>query len=190
MDKFASALHWVLEDTCHIHHLIHYLDDFLNVSPPSLPLAQHQKSLLLDLFAYLQVPVAPEKVDGPSTVLTFLGLELGTMALEIRLPPSKLTKLSTTVSTLVQSGRAQKRDLAAVLGQLSFTSRAVPAGRTDTPVRPGQSNSINAIAPMATHFGIGNGRPVVVGRGPDHTEWEVMFSWWMSGHQPRHATTD
>ncbi|XP_065177334.1 uncharacterized protein LOC135807904 [Sycon ciliatum] len=129
-DKFASALHWVLEDTCRLPHLIHYLDDFLNVSPPSLPLAQHQKLLLLDLFAYLQVPVAPEKVDGPSTVLTFLGLELDTMALEIRLPPSKLTKLSTTVSALVQSGRVQKRDLASVLGKLSFASRAVPAGRT------------------------------------------------------------
>ena len=129
-DQFATALHWILNNTCHLDRLIHYLDDFLNVSPPDMALAQLQKSLFLDTFDYLNVPVASEKVEGPSTVLTFLGLELDTEALEIRLPEDKLTALSATVAQLVRCSRIRKRELASVLGHLSFASRAVPAGRT------------------------------------------------------------
>jgi len=75
-DKFASALQWILEDTCRLRHLLHYLDDFLKVSTPAQAVAQRHRSLILDMFQYLRVPVAPEKVEGPSTCLTFLGLEL------------------------------------------------------------------------------------------------------------------
>ena len=38
-------------------------------------------------------PVEPEKDEGPATRLLFLGIELDSMALELRLPPEKLTHL-------------------------------------------------------------------------------------------------
>ena len=32
-DKLASAINWILADTCHLEHVMHYLDDFLDVCP-------------------------------------------------------------------------------------------------------------------------------------------------------------
>ena len=129
-DKFATALNWILKDTCHLTDVIHYLDDFLNVSPPCPSIADHHRALLLDTFSYLNVPVAPEKVEGPATSLTFLGLELDTERLEIRLPDNKRTAYLHRVSSILTSGKVSKRELASVLGNLSFATQAIPAGRT------------------------------------------------------------
>lgn len=129
-DKFATALHWILEDSCRLQHLIHYLDDFLHISPPSVTLARRHRSLILDLFSYLGVPVATEKVEGPSTCLTFLGLELDTETFEIRLPEAKRSSYLATVSSLLAAGSLTRRELASAMGKLSFASRAIPAGRT------------------------------------------------------------
>ena len=129
-NQFAVSLNWILTNVWRLPHVMHYLDDFLDVCPPSMDLAMRHKTLILDMFSYLNVPIAPEKVEGPSTVLTFLGLELDSEQLEIRLPLSKLQPLRDHVSSVLHSERLSKRELASLLGHLSFASRAVPAGRT------------------------------------------------------------
>ena len=32
-DKLAFTINWILADTCHLEHVMHYLDDFLDVCP-------------------------------------------------------------------------------------------------------------------------------------------------------------
>lgn len=110
--------------------LIHYLDDFLNVSQPDQATASWHRSLILNLFDYLHVPVATEKAEGPLPCLKLLGLELDTLNFEIRLPPPKHQAYLSTVSTILQAQKATKRELAFALGNLSFTSQATPAGHT------------------------------------------------------------
>ena len=129
-DKFATALNWILKDTCHLTDVIHYLDDFLNVSPPCPSIAHHHRALILDTFSYLNVPVAPEKFEGPAISLTFLGLGLDTERLEIRPPDNKRTAYLHRVSSILTSGKVSKRELASVLGNLSFATQPIPAGRT------------------------------------------------------------
>ena len=46
-DKFAAALNWTLHNTCHLTEIIHYLDDFLDVSPPHASIAAHHYALIL-----------------------------------------------------------------------------------------------------------------------------------------------
>ena len=107
---------------------MHYLDDFLGICLPSSSLVAKHKAIILDLFQFLNVPVSTEKVEGPSTVLTFFGLELDTDRLEVCLP--QLLALRRLVSTTLDKGCVLKRELASLLGHLSFTSRAIPAART------------------------------------------------------------
>ena len=71
-NTFAESLEYLLRVVTHLEHVQHYLDDFLIVSVPDLSVARQQRSLALDLFQYLHVPIAEEKVDGPATTLTFL----------------------------------------------------------------------------------------------------------------------
>ena len=42
----------------------------------------------------LGIPLAPHKSVGPTTCLTFLGIEIDSIAKELRLPHDKLTRLS------------------------------------------------------------------------------------------------
>ena len=70
--------------------LIHYLDDFLTMGPPSSPTCQYNLDTLVQIYNYLKVPLALEKVAGPSTALPFLGIELDTIQMEARLPEARL----------------------------------------------------------------------------------------------------
>ena len=129
-NAFADSLAWILESHCHLNDVMHYLDDFLNVSGPSLPLATAQHDIILAMFAYLNVPVAPEKVEGPTTKLVFLGIELDTVDLAMRVPRDKVQDIVAILHKLLTHRSVRRRELASVVGKLSFASRAVPAGRT------------------------------------------------------------
>ena len=73
--------------------VIHYLDDFLFFEPPG----EREKLLTLDMAlgtcAQLGVPIAAHKTEGPTHVLTFLGIKVDTVEQEIRLPTEKLRRL-------------------------------------------------------------------------------------------------
>ena len=49
--------------------------------------------VFLDLSADIDLPIKQEKTVLPTTAITFLGLELDSEKLEIRLPEDKLVKL-------------------------------------------------------------------------------------------------
>lgn len=88
---FSSAVEWIARKKLHIDHILHLLDDFLIVSP-SHDLYKQQLDLSLMLCHYLGIPMAPEKTIGPSSTISFAGIELDSVLMEARLPPDKLVK--------------------------------------------------------------------------------------------------
>ena len=73
-----------------IAHSIHYLDDYFFCGPSDSVSCQLALDTAVPLCQRLGLPVAPDKVEGPVTIITFLGIELDSVALEIRLPAGKL----------------------------------------------------------------------------------------------------
>ena len=72
--------------------LIHYLDDYFIAGPPnSSSCATHLQSFL-EVCGHLGA-IAMDKVEGPTTNLTFLGLQLDSAQQQIKRPPNKLNKL-------------------------------------------------------------------------------------------------
>ena len=72
-----------------IRWLIHYLDDYFLAGPAGCSdCATHLQSYLLTC-SRLGVPIAMEKVEGPTTNLTFLDLELNSTTRQISLSPDK-----------------------------------------------------------------------------------------------------
>ena len=51
----------------------HYLDNYITMGAPGMNECQHNLSTILDKCEALGVPIAPEKLIGPSSCLTFLG---------------------------------------------------------------------------------------------------------------------
>ena len=80
----ADAIQWVL--TRHgIPWSLHYLDDYIIVTRDRKE-AELQKSTLQTVFDSLGVPLELSKLEGPSTCLAFLGIEVDSGSLQIRLP--------------------------------------------------------------------------------------------------------
>ena len=77
----------------------------------------------------LGVPLKPSKLVGPVTCLTFLGIEIDTMALQIRLPEDKLTNLRRELSQVVSKRVISKKALQSITGLLQFATKVVRPGR-------------------------------------------------------------
>ena len=75
-------------------------------------------------------PVAPDKVVGHSTTLTFLSIELDSITMVMRLPKSKLERLKASLCRWLCRSLAQKRQLQSIIGQLSNAAIIVWPGRT------------------------------------------------------------
>ncbi len=93
----ADALEWIVRQEG-VQSILHYLDDFLIIgSPGSLECARNLQ-ILLSTCERLGVPIAWEKLEGPATVLTILGIELDSVAMQLRLPRAKLVELRALVA--------------------------------------------------------------------------------------------
>ena len=91
-NALADALQWIAEQ-CGISYLGYYLNDFITAGRPLSDERHIIVALLIHLCDLLGFPMASDKREGPTTCLTFLGVELDTIKLELRLPAEKLARL-------------------------------------------------------------------------------------------------
>ena len=123
----ADAIQWILHSKG-IQNSLHYLDDFVLVTKDQSS-ATLQKELLVATFQSLGVPIEESKLEGPTTCLTFLGIEADTIALQLRLPQEKLANLRALLSSNVLRKSMTKKDLQKLVGLLQFATKVVRPGR-------------------------------------------------------------
>ncbi len=105
--------------------LRHYIDDFVAVGQKGTAMAVFKETC-----QQLGMPLDENKEEGPSEVLTFLGMEIDTAKVEVRLPQEKLAEMR----ALLKRWRGMKkscrrRDLESVVGSLNHACKAVRPGR-------------------------------------------------------------
>ena len=128
----ADAVEWIVKQKG-VHDVIHYLDDYLLVSDPCMHKGRTLLDNLLSTLDVLRLPVAPEKLEGPTTKLTFLGIELDTVTMVRRLPPDKLADVKQTVATWLRRKdwrSCDKHALESLVRKLQHASKVVRPGRT------------------------------------------------------------
>ena len=125
----ADGLAWAL--CCvGVVNCVHYLDDFLFWGPPATPVCAEALTVATDLCERLGLPTAPDKTVGPSTTLTFLGIEIDSCSQQLRLPDAKLTRLRSTLREWARKRSASKHELLVLLGLLGHAATVVRPGRT------------------------------------------------------------
>ena len=127
-NQFASALHWIMA-TNYAAELIHYLDDFLLAGPPGQPTCSKSTETMLRVCEKLGISVALDKLEGPATTITFLGITINTTLQQLRLPPDKLQEMTLLIKSWLGKHKTTKRDLLSLIGKLSFAAIVVPSGR-------------------------------------------------------------
>ncbi len=123
----ADAMQWIIEQQG--VEMLHYLDDFLVISPSERGCERALAKALLGCQA-LGVPTARHKTEGPSTTMTFLGIELDTVAMTLRLPREKVCRLRREIDCWSRRRCCTKRELQSLIGMLQHASCVVRPGRT------------------------------------------------------------
>ena len=86
-ETFSTAVEWIALEKLLIDKLLHLLDDFLIISSTYFVCKAHF-DLFIILCDFLGIPIAPDKIFGPSTTLTFTGIELDVISQNRDLPDS------------------------------------------------------------------------------------------------------
>jgi len=127
-NTLADALCWIIINVCFIKFVLHYLDDFF-IAATSKKECESHKNTILKLFEYLGVPVATNKLVGPSKNIVYLGIEINTDLNLIRLPDDKLEVLKKELDDWKGRKICKKRELLSLIGKLSFASKVIKPGR-------------------------------------------------------------
>ena len=143
------------------------------------------------------MPVAAHKTEGPSSSLTFLGICVNTVSMELSLPPDKLARIMTAQAVLEWRDRkvATKKQLQSLIGTLSHAASVVVPGRTflrrmietmSIPKRQHHHVRLNRdfqsdIQWWATFLPGWNGKSIHPPQQPAHAFWSDASGSWGSG---------
>ncbi len=109
---------------------VRYLDDFLIVGAPGTTECSEYMTILLAVFSHLGIPVASEKLEGPTSVIIFLGIEIDTINMILRLPAKKLDELQQLIKSWLERRSCHKRELQSSVGKLQHACKVVRPGKT------------------------------------------------------------
>ena len=125
----ADALNWMLEQSG-VRHSRHYLDDFIVLGPAGSSECHRALDSLTSLCERLGVPLAPHKLVNPTTCLVFLGIEVDSVASQLRLPTDKLARVRQLISEWRGRKACRRKELESLVGLLNHACKVVRSGRS------------------------------------------------------------
>jgi hypothetical protein len=108
---------------------LHYLDDFLFLGPANNNQCQYSLLKFKSICQEIGVPIALEKTTSPNTTITFLGIELDSMNMVMRLPQDKLDLLRHRIQFFLLSKKSTLKSFQSLIGLLNFACKTVAPGR-------------------------------------------------------------
>ena len=127
-EKFATFLEHHVKSQMSNGRLIHYLDDFLG-GDRNVQGCESAMTCFVDTLNWLSVPLADEKTEGPTEVLVFLGLELDSRNMTVRIPREKILELIDKINDILSATKTTLKAMQSLIGSLNFCCRAIIPGR-------------------------------------------------------------
>lgn len=105
-----------------------YLDDFF-IKADTFRDCMEALNLTISLLRKLGFSINWKKVVDPSTTITFLGIEIDSVNMCLRLPEDKLVQVREELARFQGRKRASKKQLQSLAGKLNFCASVVYGGR-------------------------------------------------------------
>lgn len=128
-EKFSTFLEWLGRKYSHSNNIKHYLDDFLIAGKADTSECKHVMDTFIGICDHLAVPLASEKTEGPTSKLCFLGLEIDSVDMSVKMPVSKIIELRSKITLVLNRSKVTLQEMQSLIGSLSFACRAVKPGR-------------------------------------------------------------
>ena len=130
--RFSNSLKHIYEHMMGVSLImVNYIDDFLFLAL-SQALCNSRVRKFLQLCKRLGVPVALDKTEWASSVVTFLGLLLNGEQHALSIPEDKRNKALNWIKYLECKRSCRVKELEQFTGLLNFLARAIVPGRTFT----------------------------------------------------------
>ena len=123
----VDAFQWILTQAG-VQLIFHYIDDFAVVGRTERECARDMEKVN-SMATVLGLPMEPSKTVGPANRMTFLGVEIDTCDMELRLPEEKLEELKRVLVPWLGRKHCVKRDLESLAGKLQQACKVVWPGR-------------------------------------------------------------
>ena len=127
---------------------VRYLDDFFLIAASEEDMARH---LLLAQSAIRQfgLVVNPDKTEGPAQSLSFLGVQLDSVAQTVSCTPARVEELTALLRSLLRQRVITRGHAASLIGKLSFAAQVLHgAGQLDKIVIGGTCDTEHATEHM------------------------------------------
>ena len=128
-ENFSTALHWLTEKGCENDSIIHYLDDFLFGGIAGTSQCLNSLNTFSDICKKWGVPLAEDKTVFPTEIHTFLGVEIDTIAMELRLPQNTLVETKDRILSLLNRKKETLKNIQSLIGMLNFACQVVVPGK-------------------------------------------------------------
>ena len=128
-NALADALNWHLQQAG-IPLIRHYLDDYIIISHPDIATCKQFITILHNECSRLGIPIAAHKSEGPTTCLTFLGIEIDTLSGQLRLPDDKLQRLKVLLHDWEGRKHCEQKQLESPVGLFNHACKGVQFGRS------------------------------------------------------------
>ena len=102
--NISTLIHCIVEKRAG-QKSIYYLDDFFTVNKYA-QVCDQTMNVLKQVCKEIQMPIAPEKSEGPATVVEFLGLMIDTVLMMICIPQDKLKDIAHIMTKMIKTRKA------------------------------------------------------------------------------------
>ena len=127
-ERFARFLEFSVKLNLTSAKLLHYLDDFLGGDISEVA-CSNALQIFRNTMSELGVPLAEEKTEGPTNILTFLGLQLDTTRMQVRIPDNKVQEVVQKIDEVLSNKKTTLKKMQSLIGSLNFCCRAIVIGR-------------------------------------------------------------
>ena len=111
-----------------VKHIVKVLDDFLFIAE-TYESCLHALNASKHLSDIINLPIAHHKTEGPTHVLTFLGIQFDTRLGIVSIPRDKIIPYTEVIITAIAGKKLSLRHLRSLTGKLAFVSQIIPVGR-------------------------------------------------------------
>ena len=110
-NNFADSIQCILTHNHLISSLIHYPDDYFTAGKANSPQCAANVKIICKVFKQLGMPIAEDKLQGPTTIIVYLGIVIDSIKQQICVPLDKYNELSSLLEQWQRCKKCTKQQL-------------------------------------------------------------------------------